>query len=266
MPHANEVERNDFVRFRTLFTFDRFVSLPRPGNHRILDFGCGEGHSIEALLDVFPNAHFTGAEFDPGQLARFAARIGNHPRVTLVRMSGPESIEDIGTGFDVIQLNAVFEHLLPAERTTLMPVLWRKLAAGGYLVVTETPWRWFPIETHCTSLPLVNYLPDRLAFFAMRKFGGKRFAKTKTWDDALREGMRGATTREIVASLGAPAGAAKIVQSQAPDARDLLEVWWHGECRKAPKKRFAYNVLRGLRATTGIVVSPWVNVVLQKSQ
>jgi SAM-dependent methyltransferase len=264
-PTASAVERRDYVRFRTRFTFERFIDLPRDRAYRFLDFGCGEGHSIEALLDLFPQAHFVGAEFQTDQLSRCKARLGDNPRVTLVPMSSPDSLDGIGSGFDVIQLNAVFEHMLPTERRTLMPELWQRLAVGGFLVLTETPWRWFPIETHTTSRPLVNYMPDRLALFVLRRFSKTGdYANTRTWDEALRHGVRGATVREIMASLGAAPGSARIVQSSAPDARDMLDVWWHGECRKTPPKKFAYAALSAWRAMTGMVVSPWINVVVQK--
>jgi SAM-dependent methyltransferase len=262
---ANDVERNDFVRFRTRFMFERFVDLPRDKPYRFLDFGCGEGHSIEALLDLFPHAHFFGAEYEPDEFSRCISKLGGHPRVTLIRTPAPDSLEGIGSGFDVVQLNAVFEHMLPAERRGLMPALWQRIATGGYLVLTETPWRWFPIETHSTGRPLVNYMPDRLALFTMRHFSkGGRFSRTQTLDDALRDGLRGATVREIMASLGAAPGAARIVESSSPDARDMLEVWWHGECRKTRQKRFAYSVLRAWRSATGMVLSPWVNLVVRK--
>jgi len=47
--------------------------------------------------------------------------------------------------------------------------------------------------------------------------------------------------------------------------RDMLEVWWRGECRQTRQKAFAYNMLAAFRKVTGIVVSPWVNIVLQKT-
>jgi hypothetical protein len=152
--------------------------------------------------------------------------------------------------------------LLPAERRELMPDLWRRLRTGGYMVVTETPWRWFPIETHCTSWPLVNYMPDRVVLAALRRCG--RFVSVPTWNDALRQGARGATLREIMSCLAAPRESVRLVRPSAPDARDMLESWWRGESRPTRQKAFAYRVLRGLERATGLVVSPWLNFVLQK--
>jgi trans-aconitate methyltransferase len=259
-----DADRREYVQFRTRFTFDRFVELPRSGRYRFLDFGCGDGYSIEALLEVFPRARIIGTDYDHGLLTRLAAKFGESKRVTILPMTEANSLDVVESGFDVIQLNAVFEHLLPEERRTLMPGLWERLALGGYLVVTETPARWFPIETHSTSLPFVNYLPDRLALAALRHLSRNPFPKSTTWQEALRAGLRGATTREIVASLAAGDGAVRLVNSSAPDARDTLDVWWHGECRQSAQKKLAYRLLSAWRAVTGHVVSPWVNLVVQK--
>ena len=107
-----------------------------------------------------------------------AADFGGNPRVTLIEMTNPMATDNFGSEFDVIQLNAVFEHLVPQERKKLMPDLWQRLRLGGYLVLTETPWRWFPIETHTTGLPFVNYMPDRLALAAVRYRHSKSLAGT----------------------------------------------------------------------------------------
>jgi SAM-dependent methyltransferase len=177
--NAEQSERNHYVRFRADYTFDRFVPLPLDGSYRILDYGCGLGHSLDAVLNRFPNAQFVAADYVSDALELCVQLFGADPRVQIVRMTGSTSLEEIGDGFDIILLNAVFEHLLPHERPLLMSDLWRRLKPGGYMVVTETPWRWFPIETHCTSLPLVNYLPDRLALAALRRCG--RYPSTLPW-------------------------------------------------------------------------------------
>ena len=177
-------------------------------------------------------------------------------------MSNTIDTVNLGSNYDVLQLNAVFEHLPPEERKTLMPDLWQRLRVGGFMVLTETPWRWFPLETHTTSLPFVNYLPDRLALAAVRHCG--RYPKTVTWNEALRLGVRGGTYNEIISCIGVPTSAFERVQPQTPDARDMLEVWWRGEIRKTTAKAFAYHALRLFHRATGVLISPWVNFVLRK--
>src|SRR5215475_374903 len=256
----DQLERNQFVHFRTQFMFDRFIPLPRDRQYRILDFGCGQGHSTEVLLKWFPNARIVGVDF-ASVLASYRKLFGNDTRVDIVEMEG-SNLRALGDGYDVIQLNAVFEHLLPHERRELMPDLWRRLAPDGYFIVTETPWRWFPIETHCTSWPLINYLPSSLALTAFRHCG--RFSKSSTIEEALRDGLRGATVAEIEASLNGDPGTVQRVYSDRPDARDLLEVWWRGECRESRQRALAYHLLAFLRRATGLVVSPWINIVFRK--
>jgi trans-aconitate methyltransferase len=134
-----ELERNRFVRFRTAHMFDRFVGLARDGHWRVLDFGCGFGHSIEVLLERFPNAHFVGVDVNEDVMSEFASRFGGHERVTFVHLKSPLAFEDIGDGFDLIQLNAVFEHLLPDERKEVMPLLWRRLASTDILSSPRRP-------------------------------------------------------------------------------------------------------------------------------
>lgn len=255
-------ERNRFVRFRTAYTFDRFIDLPRNSAIRLLDFGSGHGHSVNVLLEMYPNAQFVCAEIAASDIADFQAHFGHEERVEVVQMSHSTDTTNLGSDYDVLQLNAVFEHLLPAERKMLMPDLWRRLRKGGYLVLTETPWRWFPIETHTTSLPLVNYLPDRLALAAVRHCG--RYPKTMTWNEALRAGLRGGTYDEIISCIGMQNAEFERVQPQASDARDMLEVWWQGEVRKTQVKALTYQTLRLFHRATGLLVSPWVNFVLRK--
>jgi SAM-dependent methyltransferase len=259
-----ELERNQFVRFRTEFVFDRLVGLECHRPYRILDFGCGAGHSLDALLRQFPNAHLTGADIASKDLELLRLYLPDIDRVRLdlIDMPDPTGLQQLGGAFDVINLNAVFEHLLPAERRSLLPALWRRLANNGRLVLTETPWRWFPIETHTTSRPLVNYLPDRLALAVCRRTG--LYGPDLTWARALRDGIRGATVSEIISCIGAPVDTIQMATSDQHDARDLLELWWWGESRHTRQKALAYQGLSWLRRLTGVVASPWINVVFRK--
>jgi SAM-dependent methyltransferase len=61
--------------------------------------------------------------------------------------------------FDVVFSNAVVEHVGDRERQRLL--VSEALRVGRRAFIT-TPNRWFPIEVH-TMLPLVHWLPDRIA-------------------------------------------------------------------------------------------------------
>jgi hypothetical protein len=112
---------------------------------------------------------------------------------------------DIGT-FDAIVFAAVYEHLLPIERAMLMPVLWSMLRPSGLLFIDETPNRWFPIESHTTDLPFINYLPNWLA----RPYAlacSNRTADAVSWEKMLRLGIRGGTPKGILRDLRRDGGA-----------------------------------------------------------
>jgi hypothetical protein len=94
----------------------------------------------------------------------------------------PFELPDLGR-FDHIVLNAVWEHMLPAERPVLLPLLLDTLSSGGFLFVCETPHRWFPVETHTTHLPLINYLPAPLAHKTARLSDR---VGDETWEELLR--------------------------------------------------------------------------------
>jgi SAM-dependent methyltransferase len=61
--------------------------------------------------------------------------------------------------FDVVFSNAVIEHVGDRRRQRLFV---EEALRVGRRVFLTTPNRWFPIEVH-TRLPLVHWLPDRLA-------------------------------------------------------------------------------------------------------
>jgi hypothetical protein len=102
--------------------------------------------------------------------------------------------------FDAVVMSAVYEHLLPEERKALMPKLWWHLRPGGVLFINQTPNRAFPVEVHTTKLPLINYLPDRVACLMARRFS-RRVRARETWRGLLRRGIRGGTLPEILELL-----------------------------------------------------------------
>src|SRR5438309_766029 len=131
--------------------------------------------------------------------------------------------------FDYIVLSAVYEHLLPEERRILLPRIWSHLKPGGVLFINQTPHRYSPIEIHTTGLPLINYLPDALAYRFTQHFC-KRINGDEDWPALLRAGIRGATIGEILRVLG---GDAALVKPKQGDQIDL----WHGKLSRSEERR-----------------------------
>jgi len=196
---------------------------------RILDFGCGSGSSTMVLARMFPRSEIVGIELSPEYLAiaRERLRFYGYPNVSFRQSPAGTTVPgDLGA-FDFIVMSAVFEHLLPEERRTVMPLLWAQLRVGGCLLLNQTPHRFFPFESHTTGLPLINYLPDRLAHLVARRFSPRQLGQ-ESWESLLRKGIRGATEREILASLGTPTHGSlpALLSPRRPRYRDRVDVWY----------------------------------------
>jgi hypothetical protein len=59
--------------------------------------------------------------------------------------------------------------------------IWAVLNPGGIFFLNQTPFRFFPREAHTTGLPGLNYLPDRPALRAARRFS-KRVSPDQSFE------------------------------------------------------------------------------------
>lgn len=235
---------------------------------RVLDFGSGSGASSIVLARMFPEATIVGVELAPElvELARHRARFhGLNARVSFELSPDTQSLPpDVGD-FDYVVLSAVYEHLLPRERQVVMPLLWQHLKRGGLVFVSQTPYRWFPTEMHTTGLPLLNYLPDRLALYCARRFS-ERVRPDASWPELLRRGIRGGTTREIMTILNREGRQAEVVNPSRLGVRDHIDLWYRvsSPTRKAPTTKLAMYGFRAVRAVTGVTIIPTLSLALRK--
>ncbi|MCD4700084.1 MAG: class I SAM-dependent methyltransferase, partial [Phycisphaerae bacterium] len=142
-------------------TITGHISKDAFADKRILDFGCGQGASTAILARILPKCRIVGVDLDAPSLNIAKARAEYYGLGDVEFFASPDpAVLPDGIGqFDFIIMNAVYEHLLPPERKTLLPRLWAILRPGGILFIDETPHRYFPLEIHTTMLPLINYLP-----------------------------------------------------------------------------------------------------------
>src|SRR5205814_6869050 len=143
-------------------------------------------------------------------------------------------------------LSEVNEHLLPNERRLQLPRIWSHHKPGGVLYINQTPHRYSPVEMHTTGLPLINYLPDAVAFRAARRFS-KRINGDEDWPALLRAGIRGATIGKILQVLGARAA---LLEPQRGDHIDL----WYGKLsrRYGRIKKTIWASLKALKPLAGM--------------
>jgi hypothetical protein len=80
---------------------------------------------------------------------------------------------------------------------------YRVLAPGGHIAILDTPNRLFPLETHSIGLPLVQWLPPRLAH-AYARLGRPRKFGAVSYETFVADGTgwRNATLADCLPSGG----------------------------------------------------------------
>ncbi len=235
---------------------------------RLLDFGCGQGASTLCMGAMLPETETVGVELDPAriQLAECVLAARSLPNVRFLVSPDARSLPDeIGT-FDYVMLSAVYEHLLPAERRQVLPLIWSKLKPGGTLFVNQTPYRYFPYEHHTTGLWLINYLPDELSLFLARHLSriNPEITRSYDWNVHLRAGIRGGTEREILQDLRKAGGRGTVLQ---PKGRDRAAYWLEGMSRRRywPIKKAIAAFFRLTDRLWGTVPSMNLDVAIRKT-
>ncbi len=235
---------------------------------RILDFGCGSGASTTMLARMFPTATVVGVDIEADLLAiaRARAQFYGLTNVEFVLSEAGNALP-AGLGrFDHVVLCAVYEHLLPNERAAVLPMLWEALRPAGVLFLRETPHRYFPIETHTTGgLPLINYLPDRAALWATRRFS-RYWSNDVTWAQLLRGGIRGGTIREIKQLLRLRPGVARLLEPSHIDIDDRIDLWYctTEKSKHGGSKDRMYVLLKAMKRITGVQFPPYLELAFRK--
>ena len=235
---------------------------------RLLDFGCGSGASTICLGELLPATETIGVELDAQLVSLAKARAQYYGLDVTFRISpsGTELPDDIGE-FDFCMMSAVYEHLLPDERPIILSEIWSRLKPGGVLFINQTPHRYYPIETHSTGLPLINYLPDGLAFPLARKLS--RFANmgSQTDQELLRGGIRGGTESEILSIINKSSPFRPILLEPSQGSyRDRIDLWYSrlNPQRWRRAKYLLKGTLKAIKAVSGYVLLQNLTLAIKK--
>ena len=243
-----------------------YFNLAELAGKRVLDFGCGAGASTMLLSRLLPRSEIVGVELMGDLLDVARGRLSHYGYTNVSLRQSPDGgalPADLGT-FDLVVMSAVYEHLLPAERQTIVAQLWRSLRPGGCLFLNQTPNLRFPIELHTTGLPLINYLPDAWTLMFARRFS-RRVAPGESWESLLRRGIRGGSVTEITKATGDPS--AIRLAPQFGGVHDRVDLWFQSTnmARLRMVKRVARRALKAIEAATGAAIVPDLSLAFRKS-
>jgi 2-polyprenyl-3-methyl-5-hydroxy-6-metoxy-1,4-benzoquinol methylase len=236
---------------------------------RLLDFGCGCGASTFALSRIFPKAHILGLDRlqDCIDVCNLKKEQLGLDRVSFVASSSDDQLPSELGRIDYCILCGVFEHLLPAERHSLLHAIWDKLPRRGVLFVSQTPNRYAPIGTHVTRIPMVNFLPDSLAFYVGRWAMKRNYGIEADWERLLRGGFRGGTAHEIMEILKETGSAPEFLPANRLGVKDSIDIWnlTKDSTRLGGVKSFAVGFCRFFKSVTGQTIDPYVNLAARKN-
>ncbi len=238
-------------------------------NKRMLDFGCGSGASTMILARMFPHTEIVGIELEKKLLSIARLRAGHYGynNIQLMVSPNPESLPSSIGYFDYVVLSAVYEHLLPNERTTILPQIWSILKSGGILFLNQTPYRYFPIEVHSTSgLPFINYLPDKLALYYAQHYS-KRNLKNQSWAELLRYGIRGGSTKEILSILSRTPEIPVLLNPSRFGIKDRIDLWYiqSNKVKYVTIKRLFLLSAKLLKRLIGVTMVPSLSLAIKKA-
>ena len=262
-------EDPNYVQKRIKFDVLSYLSEQELDSTRILDFGCGAGASTMILSRMFPNAEIIGVELDQNLLdvAILRKDFYGFDHLELLLSPGEEELPYQIGDFDHIIMSGVFEHLLPHERKILLPKLWGHLKLGGTLFISQLPFRYFPFEMHTTRLPLINYMPDKLALYCARRFS-RKVKGHESWEGLLRRGIRGGSDREILTLLEPLLHKPVLLKPSRIGVRDRIDIWINVTAfsRSSVVKKIELMIIRIIKLSTGRTFVPLLSIAIRKDQ
>lgn len=186
----------------------RYLRARGARNLTVLEMGCSFGHMTEYVSEQPEVGELYTFDTDPAFVAITRAKVeemGLHKVREVAQFSNDETrrLPYADARFDLVLAVGVVEHLPLRNRRAQVDEYYRVLAPGGHIAILDTPNRLFPIETHSVGLPLVQWLPPRLAYSYARLARPRKFSGV-TYEGFMADGTGwvNATLRDCLPSSG----------------------------------------------------------------
>ncbi len=263
MREEDKTYLENYIKYALLSYFD----LQNFDDKVLLDFGCGCGASTMILKRLLPNTQIIAVELleEFLEIAKLRSNYYGFDRLSFIVSPESECLPDSIGEFDYVLLNGVYEHLLPNERNILLPIIWKRLKSNGVLFINDTPHRYSPIETHTTGLPMINYLSDQATLHLTRRVS-KRIASDEKWETLLRKGIRGGHPKEIMNILNWTDQKPILLTPNKLGIENQSEIWFEKTLARklSTAKKLVVSVMKALQSITGLPLSPYLSIAIQK--
>jgi SAM-dependent methyltransferase len=174
----------------------------------VLEVGCSFGHITECLAEQPAVKRIHCFDADPAFVSIVRTKVADMGldkvrEVTLLSQSETCRLPWADGTFDLVLAIGIVEHLPARHRRVQVDEYYRVLAPRGHVAILDTPNRWFPHETHSVGLPLIQWLPPRVAFAYARTCRPRKFAR-ESYESFTMDGTgwRNASLRDCLPSSG----------------------------------------------------------------
>ena len=185
--------------------------------------------------------------------------------VGFLRSPDPDDLPaEIGTSLRL--LSAVFEHMLPRERLTLLPRIWALSSETGSCSSTRHPIATTRSRATDPGSPSSTTSPDAAASVAARRLTN-RVARDQAGSACSGRGCRGGTQGEVLGILQAAGdGRPVLLRPSRLGLADEVDIWYAYSMKRNPRefKRVLRLGLKGVSRLTGFGFSPDLNLAIAK--
>jgi SAM-dependent methyltransferase len=237
---------------------------------RVLEVGCSFGHMTEYLAEQPEVTALTSFDTDAAFVELTRAKV-DELALKVVRevrhldQDATRRLPWADGAFDLVLAVGVVEHLPVRWRRAQVDEYYRVLVPGGHIAVLDTPNRWFPLETHSVGLPLVQWLPPRLAWRYARLGRPARYREID-FEAFVADGTgwRNATLADCLPSSGG--GGLVDVTEEAGYGFRFFRDTARSRTRRAALPAFAAAVgaLRALGRPPSLAL-PYLNLLFRKT-